>query len=398
MVIINYAVGSANIAKAGALIRSSDTIEELARITSLLQIRKRNLDSLTLQIEMIPDEMGEFLISETRTRQLLGNYFHSVPSMQFPFSLIKDELEGNRYPLSREARFFSVLGWEAINFDSDDMLGTYVMGYPEFLQPYLENPQALIPDEPELADQPEGQDGLKGRIANMWSKVRSKKERPEPVDPPEDTDQAELPAEEQQNLWQRFTGRFKSRPENPENLLVEAAPETDTGQVMRLLFAFTPESMPPIGSVPQPPGALVPICFLNIVRAYRPDVRSALQAIRKARISFKIMSSGELQDVEGLAKELDLENKDALVSQIITGEELETKLLTGDIASIRQNTVYYQHSSEQMIQVIDILNQEGQFVALQSSSNAEIPLCRTPMSTSRPRAAAIRLYQNQMWY
>ena len=374
MVIINYAVGSANIAKAGALIRSSDTIEELARITSLLQIRKRNLDSLTLQIEMIPDEMGEFLISETRTRQLLGNYFHSVPSMQFPFSLIKDELEGNRYPLSREARFLSVLGWEAINFDSDDMLGTYVVGYPEFLQAYLENPQALIPDKPVPNDQPEGQAGGKGRIASLWLKVWSKNEQPEPADRPEYTDQAELPAEEQQNLWQRFAGRFKSHPQNQENAHVEAAPETDTGPVMRLLFAYTPGVLPPIGPVPQPPGALVPICFVNIVKAHRPDVRAALHAIQGGGISLKILSSGELHDIDGLAKELDIKDKNMLASQIISGDELEEKLSSWDIDLISHNSIFYQHSSEQMIQVIDILNQEGQFVALQSSSNAEIPL------------------------
>lgn len=372
MVIINYAVGSGNIAKSGALIRSNHTIEELARISSLLLIRKRNLDSLSLEIEMIPDATGEFTFSETRTRQLLGNYFHSLPSMRFPFSIIKDELDGNRYPLNREARFFSVLGWEAINFDSEDMLGTYVIGYPEFLLPYLEDPQILQTDEPESNDQNEGQIGLKGKISNLWSRVRSKKEQPDSADITDNTEQVDFPIPEQQNRWQKFKGRFKSRKNNPD--ISEAAQEVETSEVMRLLFAYAPGTFHLSSSIPQPPRDLAPVCFLNIVKAYRPDVRAALQAIQGAGISQKILSSGQLHDIDGLAKELDIEDMDALASQIISGDELIDKLSSSDNTSIQEKTVFYQHTSEQMKKVIELLHNEGQFVALHNRSNAEIPL------------------------
>jgi len=372
MVIINYAVGSGNIAKSGALIRSNHTIEELARISSLLLIRKRNLDSLSLEIEMIPDATGEFTFSETRTRQLLGNYFHSLPSMRFPFSIIKDELDGNRYPLNREARFFSVLGWEAINFDSEDMLGTYVIGYPEFLLPYLEDPQILQRDEPEPNDQNEGRVGLKGKITNLWSRVRSKKEQPDSTDITDNTEQADFPIPEQQSRWHKFKGRFKSRKNKPE--ISEAAQEVETSEVMRLLFAYAPGTFHLSSSIPQPPRDLAPVCFLNIVKAYRPDVRAALQAIQGAGISQKILSSGKLHDIDGLAKELDIEDMDALASQIISGDELIEKLSSRDTASIHEKSVFYQHTSEQMKQVIELLHNEGQFVALHNRSNTEIPL------------------------
>jgi magnesium-transporting ATPase (P-type) len=372
MVIINYAVGSANIAKSGALIRSNHTIEELARISSLLMIRKRNLDSLSLEIEMIPDATGEFTFSETRTRQLLGNYVHSLPSMRFPFSIIKDELDGNRYPLNREARFFSVLGWEAINFDSEDMLGTYVIGYPEFLLPYLEDPLLLQREEPEPIDQNEGRIGLKGKITNLWSRVRTKKEQPDSADITENTEQDDFSMPEQQNRWQKFLGRFKSRKNNPE--ISEASQEVETSEVMRLLFAYSPGTFNMSSSIPQPPADLAPVCFLNIVKAYRPDVRAALQAIQGAGISQKILSSGQLHDIEGLAKELDIEDKDALASQIISGDELVDKLSSRDAALIHEKTVFYQHTSDQMKQVIELLHNEGQFVALHNRSNSQIPL------------------------
>lgn len=142
MVVLNYAVGSAKIANQGALIKSSHSMEVLSQVTNLLLIRKKDLSSLTLKIEMIPDELGEYLFTETRTRKLLANYIHSMPSVQYPFSVIKGDLEGHSYPLKREARFFSALGWDAINFDSDDMPGTYVVGYPEVLQNHLSNHQS----------------------------------------------------------------------------------------------------------------------------------------------------------------------------------------------------------------------------------------------------------------
>jgi magnesium-transporting ATPase (P-type) len=375
MVIINYAVGSANIAKSGALIRSNHTIEELARISSLLMIRKRNLDSLSLEIEMIPDATGEFTFSETRTRQLLGNYVHSLPSMRFPFSIIKDELDGNRYPLNREARFFSVLGWEAINFDSEDMLGTYIIGYPEFLLPYLEDPLILQTDEPEPIDSNEGRIGLKGKITNLWSRVRLKKEQPDSPDITENTEtseQADFSIPEQQNRWQKLLGRFKSRKNNPE--ISEAAPEIESSAVIRLLFAYAPGTFHLSSSIPQPPADLAPVCFLNIVKAYRPDVRAAFQAIQDAGISQKILSSGQLHDIDGLAKELGIEDKDALASQIISGDELIEQLSSRDTASIHEKTVFYQHTSEQMKQVIELLHNEGQYVALHNRSNAKIPL------------------------
>jgi magnesium-transporting ATPase (P-type) len=374
MVIINYAVGSANIAKAGALIRSSHTIEELAHISSLLLIRRRNLDSLSLKIEMIPDETGQHLFTETRTRQLLGNYLHSVPSMQFPFSAIKDELEGNRHHLIREARFFSLLGWEAVNFDSEDMAGTYVIGYPDSLKSFLENPQVLESVETQLTEQPETRIGLRERISNLWAKVRPKAAQPGSIDQFTGIEQDHPPDDAPSSRWERIKSRFQRRAKIQHNPSVDPAPEKEPDEVIRLLFAYTPKALLTGQSIPQPPRDLIPVGYLSIIKAYRPDVRAALKDIQQAGINLKIVSSGQLHNYEGLAKELGIEDQALFASQVISGDEFTQQVSSEDIPSICDKRVYYQLSTEQMMQLVDILHNDGAFIAIKSSSNADIPL------------------------
>ena len=374
MVIINYAVGSANIAKTGALIRSSHTIEELAHISSLLLVRKRNLDSLSLVIEMIPDETGEHLFTETRTRQLLGNYLHSVPSMQFPFSAIKDELEGNRHHLTQEARFFSLLGWEAVNFDSEDMTGTYVIGYPDALKTYLENPQVLEFDKTHMTDQHEVRVGLKERISNLWSKVKPKATKSDSTIHFKGNQQDHPPDEAPSSRWEKIKSKFQQRAKTQHNPDIDLAPEIEPDEVIRLLFAYTPNPLLTAQSIPQPPGDLIPVCYLSIIKAYRPDVRAALKEIQQAGINLKIVSSGQLHNYEGLAKELGIEDQDLFASQVISGDEFAERVSSEDISAICDKRVFYQLNTEQMSQLMDILHNEGAFIAIKSSSNADIPL------------------------
>ncbi len=377
MVIINYAVGSANIAKAGALIRSSHTIELLAQITSLILVRKRNLDSLSAQIDNLPGDNGESAFSESRTRQLLGNYFHSVPSDQFPFSILKENLEGDRYRLKREARFFSVLGWEAVNFDSEDMPGTYVLGYPEILQAYLEDPDALVAVEPQLESIPEPVTGIKGKLSHLWSKIRTRKNQEQPSINKDSLERVGSASANNPSIWQKLRSRFENRVEQPQAASTQAVSETseeEMGPVMRLLFAYSPGILPATSTTPRPPGELIPVCYLNIVKSYRPEMKASLQGVRDVGVSLKIFSSGNIHNAAGLAKELGLEDEGLLPAQIITGDVLTEKIANEELETIKEKTVFYQHSTTQMIQVIDVLRGEGQVVAVQSSAIADIPL------------------------
>jgi cation-transporting P-type ATPase E len=336
MVVLNYAVGSANIAGAGALIKSSQTIEVLSQVNSLILLRKKDLNSLTLQIEMIPNEQGEFAITETRARQILANYIHSIPTIRYPFSVIKGELEGQRYPLKREARFFSLLGWEAVNFDSDDMPGTYVIGYPDTLKNHLNNPQTY-PGQHPVQVQP--------KALTL----------------------------DRHDRWHKLTHQIKTlifkRETTPAAPNINQ-PEGESSEPFRLLFAYSPKTLSTKGALRQPPGELIPICFLDLIKVYHPEMKAAFQGIRDAGIALKIMSTGRAQNMDGLANVLEIDDQNALAAHVISGQSF-TSL---DIELIREKSIFIQLSTEQMLQVINTLQNKGEVVALQSDLITDIPL------------------------
>ncbi len=332
MVVLNYAVGSAKIAKQGALIKGSHSMEVLSQVTNLLLIRKKDLSSHTLKIEMIPDQLGEFLFTETRTRQLLANYIHSMPSVQYPFSVIKGDLEGQCYPLKREARFFSALGWDAINFDSDDMPGTYVVGYPEVLQNHLSNLQAC----PETID-------------NQGS------EKTLPFD--------------LQKRWHRLTQPFKKHILQQENQSAEPVlkqPKNESDESLRLLFAYSPDLLSQQSTYSQPPQGLIPICFIELIKVDHPEMKTAFQAIKDAGIALKIMSSGRVENINGLARLFEFEDHNLLKSSVVSGQSFSL--------SDYEKSVFFQLNSGQMLSVIENLKKHGEVVALQSGLVTDIPL------------------------
>ena len=341
MIVVNYAIGSGSIAKAGALVKNSPIIESLAQVTSLVIVRNKNLDSLTVEVEMLPDKDGNLLFSETRTRQLLGNYFHSVSSQTFPFSIIKDTFEGNQYQIKKEASFFSVLGWEAINFSSEDMLGTYVIGYPEILDAYLKY-HSSVEDDLSLSVKSSDQTHVPKRYFNsIWSRVWAKKDIQEAIanEEPGTQDESQSPV-----------------------------------SLSRLLFAYSSEGLLTHSASPQPPLELIPICYLNIVHAYSYEMEMALRSLQNAGISLKVLSSGQLHNIDGLSKELNIYNPEELKSQIVSGSSLTAASSLKDFEFLKSKIVFYELNSAQMMQVIQTLRKGGEYVALQSKAISDIPL------------------------
>jgi hypothetical protein len=137
MIVINYAVGSADIARSDALVRNSMDIESLAQVSTICLIRHGGVTGVTIQLEMLPSSTGSPLLSENRVYQALGNYVYSVHGDKFPLTILKEALEGEQRSINQQASYLSIYGWEAATFTSADMPGSYVIGNPEVLKPYL---------------------------------------------------------------------------------------------------------------------------------------------------------------------------------------------------------------------------------------------------------------------
>ncbi len=374
IIVVNYAVGRGSIAKAGALVKNSPIIESLAQVTNLVIVRNKNLDSLTVEIDMLPDRDGNLLFSETRTRQLLGNYFQSVSSQTFPFSIIKDTFEGNQCQIKKEASFFSVLGWEAINFSSEDMLGTYVIGYPEILDPYIEN-HHLAEDDLSLFAKLSDQTNVPKRyIKSAWLRRWTKKDVQESIASGETGAQDELQSPAALSQLQRLRTRFNVRSKKQDDLETAGDREQSPGKVLRLLFAYSSDNLLAQSTSPQPPPELTPICYLNIVHAYSPELEMALRSLQNAGISLKVLSSGRLHNLDGLGKELNINDPEELKSQIVSGSRLPANSSLKDFEFLRSKTVFYELNNSQMMQVIQTLRKGGDYVALQSKAISDIPL------------------------
>ena len=136
MIVINYAVGSADITRVGALVRNSQTIESLAHVSTVCLIRRGGVADLKIEVEMIPSESEVPALPENRVYQLLGNYVQSIPGDKYPLDILKERLEGEQRSFEHQVGYLSIYGWEAATFSSTDMPGSYVIGYPEVLKPY----------------------------------------------------------------------------------------------------------------------------------------------------------------------------------------------------------------------------------------------------------------------
>ena len=241
MIVINYAVGSADIARSDVLVHNSQTIESLAQVSTVGFIRHGGAMGLTIDIEMVPLPEDAQKISERQVRLALGNYVYSIRGDHYPLSIIKDNLDGEPRAVHQQARYLSLYGWEAMTFSSADMPGTFVIGYPEILAPYLQQSETSPKEEsPEESDENPSK-GFAGRLRKLFAGKNRKEKTIEkisddPVNLNVERNLTEVNVDEQEQAGEkRFLKGFRlrlagvfNRKEKEEN---EHSQEQDIGIV-----------------------------------------------------------------------------------------------------------------------------------------------------------------------
>jgi magnesium-transporting ATPase (P-type) len=386
MIVINYAVGSADIVRSDVLVHNSQTIESLAQVSTVGFIRHSGAMGLTVELEMLPASVESLKISERRIRQALANYVHSITGIQYPLSIIKEHLDGEPRSVHQQARYLSLYGWEAMTFSSADMPGSFVIGYPDALEPYLR------PSDP--TDLPEGLphaaqrtvSSLKERVSKWFS--RNKNEKNNLVEA--DSDVLENPIIEQnfieedkgeekqpgesgviKGVRQRFSGLFQRKEKGEEPIEVVSAE-----RISRLMFAYTPNQQPLFEDeyYPQCPQDLMPLCTIKFTDEDRPEIIEAVNIFKDENISIKLLTGGEPTNTLTLANQLGIIETTADNNDVTLAEEISRFSQTELQKNVIDKTIFAELNSPQMVQVIQALQSQGEHVAVFGTATNDLPI------------------------
>ena len=117
----------------GALVQQANAIEALSNVDVLCLDKTGTLTANALVLERI----HSLHIEEARLRHLLGSYVASASAVNQTSAAIGTACPGQPLHVREEVAFSSARKWSALSFDDAQLQGTYVLGAPDILQPYL---------------------------------------------------------------------------------------------------------------------------------------------------------------------------------------------------------------------------------------------------------------------
>lgn len=147
MILIAYSAGAARLGPLGAIVRRPSTIEALAQTEVLCLGKTGTLTGGEAELQSLSDETDETAISDTRLRQMVGSFARSARTMTPLLQVLARSFDGARFDPLHEAPLLSLVGWQALCFDSAENGGTYVLGFERFVQPLLDPAMAVAPAE-----------------------------------------------------------------------------------------------------------------------------------------------------------------------------------------------------------------------------------------------------------
>lgn len=392
MIVINYAVGSAEIARSSALVRNSLTIESLAQISTICLIRRGGVMGVNVELEMIPSPSEFPVLSLSRVRQALGNYVHSIQEDRFPLSILKEELEGEKRSIEQQARYLSILGWEASTFSSKDMPGSYVIGTPDVLKPYLLEQKSAEKGK-DKNDSGEKSHGV-GRRLRKWLQRENSKPQQETAkvlqDDQKSPDAGDILADPEmdsgseprkEGLLRRLRTRLVATVRRRDADKDQGEQQTDRDhpeEIIRLMFAYSPTSQPIYDSnyQPQCPRELVPVCIVKFVEQIRPEVQKAMQTFLDAGVAIKILTEDEPMRALAIAQQLGLVEVGSDDHPVATGDMISQWTPEQIREAAQDKSIFALLTSNQMLQVLEALKEQGAYVAVRGSSIADLQIMR----------------------
>ncbi|HSG17839.1 MAG TPA: HAD-IC family P-type ATPase [Anaerolineae bacterium] len=353
MIVATYALGSARLGQAGALIRDSRAVESLAQISVLCVGKTGTLTGAGVQVEML-DWAGEIpAVPESRVRRILGDLAHSFRSDNIYLQAIRDHFPGSSRRLAESARFLSIYGWLAITFAEADARGTYVIGLPAVLEPHLAPP----PEESTLV-------------------AAGDDEEPES---PTVTERTAATLRQIGGFFQQARRRAGDLLQRASDAGTEDESAADSGP--RLLFAYTPDPSPLVdaGGAQLLPNNLIPLCHLRFVERIRAETREAVGAFTTAGVQVKIVSADSPEKVFSAAEQAGLVEmtgpviSDASPATAVDGPQL-SQMDRRSFEQAAEKAIVFGHlTSQQKAEVIEALRRQKERVAMVGDSADDVP-------------------------
>jgi magnesium-transporting ATPase (P-type) len=314
MILLTYVGRTSDLAKIGALVHRTRSVESLAEIDEIYLPNQRILTGESVNLNALGPPAGQERLAESRIRQILGDFAASDANKNAITNIIATSFPGSQRLAVEQAPFFSVYGWMAQSYDYEDLRGVYILGDPELLKGNLAVVEKPVPDEKPSGKAPTGVHKAAAALGRIFGR-RGKKEAQEgeavtepipdsasvslnPADPPGEQE-VDLPVEPPQpkpNLIKRLGRRIARtvRREKTDSIMTEAK-EPPTTEKVTLLFAYTPKLVPIFNAdgLPQLPGELVALGELSFTDQVRPEVVKTLRALSETGVKIRIFGAGE---------------------------------------------------------------------------------------------------------
>jgi cation-transporting ATPase E len=139
MITLAYAMAAVRIAGQGALVQRANAVESLSNVSTLCLDKTGTLTTNRIQLRALRP-VG---VTEDELRRLLGDYVASASSANRTAEAIAVACGGQARPVRAEVPFSSARKWSALAFDDGALRGTFVLGAPEMIQPYLQADQEV---------------------------------------------------------------------------------------------------------------------------------------------------------------------------------------------------------------------------------------------------------------
>jgi magnesium-transporting ATPase (P-type) len=391
MIIVTYAASTVDLARFGALVHQARSVEAMAQVNTICFSREGVLTGTKLDLNVLAQGGAEESIPQSRIQQILGDYVRSSAVDNKITRTIRNNFPGSARKTLDEAPYLSIYGWSAINFDDPDLSGTYILGVPAALEPYL-NQQEPSDEQPEDGE-PNRARKLASRLGSIFR--RSKDDQGDENKPADWKDPAETSdnpvsddnekpdasstleedsASEKPGLFRRFLKRV-SQLSQPDALEEELPQEDGSDPPIELIFAYYPDPGPLFDEQgrPQFPVPLSPLCELSFTEQVRPESVSVIKSFHNDGIGVKIFAGERPNQIIELLKKAGLSKKSL---NTISGADLSQLEKDGFSQAAEDNGIFLNLAPEQMGEIVAALRANGQYVAMVGDAVNDVPALR----------------------
>jgi len=391
MIIVTYAASTVDLARFGALVHQARSVEAMAQVNTICFSREGVLTGTKLDLKLLPQSGAKESIPQSRIQQILGDYVRSSSVENKITRTIRNNFPGSARKTLDEAPYLSIYGWSAINIDDPDLSGTYVLGIPAALEPYLS--QVKSDDEQAETDEPHRAKKLASRLGSLFRRSKDDQgDENEPADQKDSVETSDNPdsgdnenpddskmleqdsTPEKPGLFRRFLTRV-SQLAQADALEEEVSPDEGSDPPIELIFAYYPDPSPLFNEQgrPQFPIPLSPLCELSFTEQVRPDSVSVIKSFHDDGIGVKIFAAERHNQIIELLKKAGLSEKSL---NTISGADLSSLGKEEFTQAAEDNGIFLNLAPEQMGEIVSALRSNGQYVAMVGDAVNDVPALR----------------------